>query len=137
MTDVFSSKKRSWIMSRVRGKNTSPEKTVRSLIHRLGYRFRLHKKDLPGKPDIVFPSRRKVIFVNGCFWHGHNCKRGNRTPKKNREYWVEKISKNVARDAKHCKELSTLGWSVLVVWECEIKNIEELSKKIENYLTIL
>lgn len=137
MTDVFSSKKRSWIMSRIHGKNTSPEKTARSLIHRLGYRFRLHRKDLPGKPDIVFPSRRKVIFVHGCFWHGHNCKRGNRTPKNNREYWVEKIGKNVARDAKNRKELSSLGWSVLVVWECELKNIEELSEKIDNYLTIL
>jgi len=121
MTDVFPSEKRSWIMSRVREKNTSPEFKVRSLVHRLGYRFRLHRKDLPGKPDLVFPSRKKIIFVHGCFWHGHDCARGNRSPKTNTEYWVEKIRRNTERDACHQAELKAIGWDVLVVWECELK----------------
>jgi DNA mismatch endonuclease (patch repair protein) len=130
MTDVFSSAKRSWIMSRVREKNTSPEFKVRSLIHRLGFRFRLHRKDLPGKPDIVFPTRKKVIFVHGCFWHGHDCARGHRVPKTNSEYWVEKIHRNTKRDAKHQTELKALGWDVLVIWECKIGNPEIVSRKI-------
>jgi len=135
MTDVFPSEKRSWIMSRVREKNTSPELKVRSLIHRLGFRFRLHRKDLPGKPDLVFPSRKKVIFVNGCFWHGHDCARGNRLPKTNWEYWVEKIHRNIERDANHQSNLKALGWDVLVVWECEIKDTKELAKRIDDFLS--
>lgn len=134
MTDVFPSEKRSWIMGRVREKNTSPELKVRSLIHRLGFRFRLHKKDLPGKPDLVFPSRKKIIFVHGCFWHGHDCSRGEREPKSNTEYWVEKIRRNAERDARHRSDLKALGWDVLVVWECELKDAEALSSRITSFL---
>jgi DNA mismatch endonuclease (patch repair protein) len=130
MTDVFPSDKRSWIMSRVRGKNTSAELKIRSLIHRLGFRFRLHRKDLPGKPDLIFPSRKKVIFVHGCFWHGHDCSRGHRIPKTHSEYWVEKIRRNSERDAAQLSKLNALGWAVLVIWECEIEKIEVVSTKI-------
>ena len=135
MTDVFSTEKRSWIMSRVREKDTSLEIKVRSLTHRLGYRFRLHRKDLPGKPDLVFPCRKKVIFVHGCFWHGHDCARGKRIPKTNTGYWVEKIRKNVKRDAKNQIELQSLGWEILIVWECETKNLDEVACKINAYLS--
>jgi DNA mismatch endonuclease (patch repair protein) len=134
MTDVFPSEKRSWIMSRVREKNTSPELKVRSLIHRLGFRFRLHRKDLPGKPDLVFPSRKKIIFVHGCFWHGHNCARGKRKPKTNTEYWVEKIQRNTERNARDQSALKALGWNVLVVWECELKDAKALSSRIKSFL---
>jgi DNA mismatch endonuclease (patch repair protein) len=135
MTDVFSNEKRSWVMSRVRGKDTSPELKVRSLAHRLGYRFRLHRKYLPGKPDLVFSSRKKVVFVHGCFWHGHDCARGKRTPKTNSKYWIEKIRKNIERDTKNQAELTSLGWNVLVVWECETKDLDELARKISKYLS--
>jgi DNA mismatch endonuclease (patch repair protein) len=114
---------------------TSPEIKVRSLTHRLGYRFRLHRKNLPGKPDLVFPFRKKVIFVHGCFWHGHDCPRGQRTPKTNTGYWIEKIRKNIERDAKSQSELQSLGWSVLVIWECEIKNLDKIACKINEYLS--
>lgn len=134
MTDVFPNGKRSWIMSRVREKNTSAELKVRSLTHRLGYRFRLNRKDLPGKPDLVFPSRQKLIFVNGCFWHGHDCARGSRIPKTNSEYWIGKIQKNIARDRNNQNILSSLGWDVLVVWECEIKDIELLARNLTAFL---
>ena len=134
MMDVFSKQKRSWIMSRVRGKDTSPEIFVRSLIHRLGYRFRLHSKDLPGKPDIVFPSRKKVIFVHGCFWHGHDCPRGSRIPKSNQEYWKFKIKKNIARDRQNSVDLKTMGWKSSVFWECELKNEVTLQSQIIDFL---
>ncbi len=134
MTDIFPKGKRSWIMSRVRGKDTTAEIKVRSLTHRLGYRFRLHRKDLPGKPDLVFLSLRKVIFVHGCFWHGHECARGARTPKANREYWIEKIRKNIERDQKNQNLLKSLGWSVLTVWECETKDAMRLEETINKFL---
>ncbi|MBU0516284.1 MAG: DNA mismatch endonuclease Vsr [Proteobacteria bacterium] len=134
MTDVFSKRKRSWIMSRVRGKDTTPEKAVRSLVHRLGYRYRLHGSDLPGKPDLIFPSRRKVIFVNGCFWHGHGCVRGNRIPKTNEEYWINKIKRNRKRDESHKRELRKLGWKTLTIWECQIINSEKLQSRLINFL---
>jgi DNA mismatch endonuclease (patch repair protein) len=135
MTDVFSDEKRSWVMSCVHSKDTSPELKVRSLAHRLGYRFRLHRKDLPGKPDIVFPLGKKVIFVHGCFWHGHDCARGKRIPKTNSKYWIGKIRKNIERDAKNQAELTSLGWNVFVVWECETKDLAELACKISKYLS--
>lgn len=134
MTDIFPQAKRSWIMSRVLGKDTSTEIKVRSLTHRLGYRFRLHRKDLPGKPDLVFPSRKKIIFVHGCFWHGHECARGARTPKANRDYWIEKIRKNVERDCNNKVLLESLGWAVLAVWECEAKDIAKLELAINEFL---
>lgn len=134
MTDVFPESKRSWIMSRVRGKDTSPEIIVRSLIHSLGYRFRLHRKNLPGKPDIIFPCRRKLIFVHGCFWHGHDCTRGNRVPKTNDVYWKDKIGRNIERDKKHQRELSLLGWRTFVIWECQIKDVDALRSAIISFL---
>ena len=112
-------------MARVKGKDTGPEKTVRSALHRLGYRFRLHRKDLPGKPDIVLPRRRAVIFVHGCFWHGHpGCPRAAR-PTANADYWNAKIDANIDRDRRARNRLRRLGWRVMVVWECRIrKNLD-------------
>lgn len=134
--DTVSVKVRSWIMSRVKGKNTRPELFARSLIHRLGYRYRLHVHKLPGIPDLVFISRRKVIFVNGCFWHGHKCRRGKNMPHTNSEYWLNKIRRNKARDIKNYRYLAQYGWQILILWECELKksNIELLINKIKNYL---
>ncbi len=106
-------------MSRIKGKDTGPEKVVRSLLHRMGFRFRLHVKDLPGKPDIVLPRYRTVIFVHGCFWHRHRGCRNCTTPTNNREFWVKKLEGNAARDERHVSALRKLGWSVVVVWECE------------------
>jgi len=134
MTDSFSPRKRSWIMRRVASKDTSPEILVRSLIHKLGYRFRLHRNDLPGCPDIVFPSKKKIIFVHGCFWHGHSCSRGARIPKTNTEYWKRKIDKNIARDRQNLETLKSMGWECLVVWECELKDREKLSGSISTFL---
>jgi DNA mismatch endonuclease (patch repair protein) len=107
-------------MRAVKGKNTGPEMVVRRLVHRMRYRYRLHRKGLPGKPDLVFGSRRKVIFVHGCFWHGHACKRGNRIPKANRAYWTAKIARNKERDQDNIAALYTDRWGALVVWECEV-----------------
>ncbi|WP_342363490.1 DNA mismatch endonuclease Vsr [Terrarubrum flagellatum] len=121
-------------MRRVKGKDTAPEKKVRSLLHRLGYRFRLHRADLPGKPDIVMLGRRSVIFVHGCFWHGHDCARGARQPKANADYWRQKIARNRARDEKHLAELAALGWRVKIIWECELKNLDRLGAELTTFL---
>jgi DNA mismatch endonuclease, patch repair protein len=125
---------RSEIMRRVRSADTTPELIVRKLAHSLGFRYRLHKKELPGKPDLVFSGKRKVIFVHGCFWHGHKCKRGNRLPKKNREYWTKKISTNMKRDKNQVEELKKAGWSVLTIWECETNDQDSLTHKIVEFL---
>ncbi len=125
---------RSDIMRAVQAKNTKPEIIVRKIIYSLGYRYRLHDKKLPGNPDIVFRSKKKVIFVNGCFWHGHDCKRGNRTPKTNQDYWVLKIGGNKVRDSLNIQQLIALGWSVLVLWECGIKNITDIRKELLIFL---
>ncbi len=125
---------RSEIMRRVHSVDTRPEMAVRKIVWSLGYRYRLHKKDLPGKPDLVFIGKRKIIFVHGCFWHGHSCKRGARIPKSNRAYWVAKIGRNVARDREHLHELKKSGWSVLTIWECEIRNLDSLREKISRFL---
>lgn len=119
---------RSRIMRAVLSKDTAPELAVRKFVHSLGYRFRLHRADLPGKPDLTFASLRTVIFVNGCFWHGHSCKRGNRQPKTNAEYWYAKICRNRERDAKVKRTLSSHGWRVITVWECEANNHEALGR---------
>lgn len=121
-------------MRAVHSTNTSPEMAVRRLLHANRYRYRLHRKDLPGKPDIVFPSRKKAIFVHGCFWHGHTCKRGARVPKANQEYWLRKIQRNVERDKDHLERLKELGWSVLIIWECEIKDLERLKETTFEFL---
>ena len=121
MVDRLTPERRSWLMSRVRSSGTRPEMTVRSALHALGFRYRLHRKDLPGTPDLVFPSRQKVVLVHGCFWHGHHCRMGQAASKTNVEFWAEKIRKNVARDRSAVNALRRQGWGVAVVWECELK----------------
>jgi DNA mismatch endonuclease, patch repair protein len=124
-------------MSHVKGKDTKPEILVRSIVHKLGFRFRKHKSDLPGKPDIVLAKHRKVIFVHGCFWHGHKkCSRASR-PQSNKSFWVEKLDKNIARDKRMKRELELLGWKLLTVWTCETKNIIKLQNKIAKFLVEL
>ena len=121
-------------MACVKGRDTKPEKVVRSLVHRMGFRFSLYRKDLPGKPDIVLPRYEKVIFVHGCFWHGHaNCRKAT-IPATNTEFWTEKIAKNKIRDTKSKRQLRRLGWQVLVVWECEIARTEKLMRKLNRFL---
>lgn len=121
-------------MARIRKADTKPELVVRSLAHRMGYRFRLHRRDLPGTPDLTFPALRKVIFVHGCFWHRHDCKLGGKLPATRMDYWHPKLERNVARDEEVRKALKTIGWDALVVWECETKDIEILKKRIGDYL---
>ena len=121
-------------MQAVKSKDTAPELMVRHLAHGMGYRFRLHRKDLPGNPDIVFPRLHKAIFVNGCFWHGHDCARGARVPMGNREYWLKKIGKNRARDHKNLERLTAVGWASLVVWECNMRNEKELKAQVRDFL---
>lgn len=134
MTDVFSKEKRSWIMSLVKGRDTKPEILVRSIIHRMGFRFRVHRRDLPGNPDIVLPRYRKVIFVHGCFWHGHkNCPRSKR-PSTQKSFWSKKLDRNLERDKNYLLELRQRGWRVLVIWECETKTPKKLMMKLERLL---
>lgn len=121
-------------MQAVKSQDTKPEMTVRRLVHKAGYRYRLHRSDLPGKPDLIFPRLKKIIFVHGCFWHGHDCKRGAREPKENYEYWRRKISRNKERDTKEQEALQAMGWDVLVIWECQLKNYEVLSERIMEFL---
>jgi len=130
MVDHLSKEKRSWNMSRIRSKNTKPEIIVRSLLHRMGYRFRLHRKDLPGKPDIVLPKYRTVIFVQGCFWHCHKGCIDSHIPKSNTIFWKDKLEKNQERDRRKQKDLAKLGWKINIIWECETKNLKLLQKKI-------
>jgi DNA mismatch endonuclease (patch repair protein) len=125
---------RSRIMRAVRSRDTVPEMAVRRLAHRLGYRFRVCRKDLPGCPDIVFPRLRKVVFVHGCFWHGHDCARGARVPKGNRKYWLKKVAGNRARDQKNLEKLTSAGWETLVVWECITRNEHDLNGKVKRFL---
>ena len=133
-TDVFDPAKRSAVMRRVKGRNTTPEMTVRRALTKLGARYRLHRKDLPGSPDVVMPGRRLALFVHGCFWHGHDCARGVRVPKQNRDYWLGKVARNRARDAKNLEALATLGWRVETIWECELKDAEALEARLEALL---
>lgn len=121
-------------MSLVRGKNTTPELAVRRLVHGLGYRFRLHGKNLPGRPDLVFAGRRKVIFVHGCFWHAHDGCAKARPPKSRKSYWVPKLKANKERDTRNIADLKTLGWKPLVVWQCELKKQRRLVSKIRRFL---
>jgi DNA mismatch endonuclease (patch repair protein) len=130
--DNISPEKRSWTMAQVKGRDTKPELIVRSLLHRLGLRFRVQCKELPGKPDIVLPKHRTVIFVHGCFWHRHpGCKRAS-TPADNAQYWQAKFTRTVARDEAHRAALEQLGWRVLVVWECELRDMETLTQRLDN-----
>lgn len=125
---------RSRIMRAVKGQDTRPELAVRRMVHGLGYRYRLHRKDLPGKPDLAFPGRRKVIFVHGCFWHGHECARGARQPKSNVDYWRRKIGRNAARDREAQRSLRAEGWRTLVVWECELKKADRVARRVRRFL---
>ena len=124
---------RSENMRAIRGKDTKPEMEVRRLVHELGYRFRLHRADLPGKPDLAFPARRKVIFVHGCFWHSHSCKSGL-IPNSNRDFWLTKLGKNKARDAKNLDALAEQGWKVLVIWECDLNDARALRLTVKRFL---
>ena len=134
MPDVFSKAKRSWIMSRVKGRDTKPEMVVRSVVHRMGFRFRLHRRDLPGNPDVVLPRYHEVIFVHGCFWHGHRgCPRSKR-PTTNEEFWSKKLDGNIKRDRRFRRVLRETGWKVLVVWECETRKPDKLLRKLERFL---
>jgi DNA mismatch endonuclease (patch repair protein) len=133
-TDVYSAEKRSAVMRRVKGKNTSPELAVRKALTALGARYRLHRADLPGKPDIVLPGRRLAIFVHGCFWHGHDCARGSRVPKQHQEYWVAKVARNRARDAVNHEALAAREWRVETVWECELKDAPALASRLSALL---
>jgi len=131
--DTVSPEERSRIMSHVKGRDTTPEKRVRSLLHSMGYRFRLQRADLPGKPDIVLPKFKTVIFVNGCFWHRHpGCKRAT-LPKSNAEFWRQKLEKNVARDRRNIQTLKDLGWYVLIIWECELKDTMTLQARLSDF----
>jgi DNA mismatch endonuclease (patch repair protein) len=131
--DTRSPEQRSRIMQAVGTAHTGPERLVRRLLHANGYRFRLHRKTLPGKPDIVFPSRKKAIFVHGCFWHGHNCAKG-RPPKSRLDYWGPKLEANRARDERNDELLRALGWQTLIVWQCETKGPEELFRKLKSFV---
>ena len=134
MTDIFDPGKRSEIMSRIRGRDTRPEMIVRRIAHGLGFRFRLHRKDLPGRPDIVFPRHQAVIVVHGCFWHRHpGCKRAS-SPKTRGRYWQNKFEDNVVRDRRNETALRDLGWKVMVIWECETKDHEAVAARIESFL---
>ena len=132
--DKLTRKQRSRRMSLVRHKDTKPEMTVRRLVHALGYRYRLHVNTLPGCPDLVFPFRRAVIFVHGCFWHQHRCPRGDRMPKSRQEYWRPKLRGNKARDKKHLRSLRGHGWRVCIIWECQTANPANLIAKIKSFL---
>ena len=134
--DILSKAERSALMSRVRGRDTKPEMIVRRLLHRMGYRYRLHRRDLPGKPDIVFVTKKKVVFVNGCFWHGHlekKCKLA-RMPKSRIDFWKAKIDYNRSRDERNTKALNAMGWGVFAVWECELKDMDAIRKKLVAFL---
>jgi DNA mismatch endonuclease (patch repair protein) len=132
--DRLTKARRSWNMSRVRGKDTKPEKNVRSLLHKMGYRFRLHDRTLPGCPDIVLRKYQTLIFVHGCFWHRHkNCKDCT-TPTNRREWWLAKLNGNAARDKRHKRVLKKLGWRIIVIWECRLREPKKLIKKLTKAL---
>jgi len=126
---------RSRTMRAVKSKDTKPEIAVRRLVHKMGFRFRLHRSDLPGSPDLVFITRRKVIFVHGCFWHGHDCARGARRPKTNADYWKAKIDRNRERDVESVRLLMSTGWRACEVWECELRDVEKLRARLFEFLT--
>jgi DNA mismatch endonuclease (patch repair protein) len=130
-SDVYPPAKRSAVMAKVKSKDTTPEKLVRRMLWGMGARYRLHSARLPGKPDIVMPGRRLIVFVHGCFWHGHDCARGARTPKANRHYWTGKIARNRARDADAREKLAAAGWRVETVWECELKDRPALEERFK------
>ena len=135
-TDVFTPEQRAAVMRAVPSKDTSAEMTLRRLLTRMGVRYRLHRRDLPGTPDVVFASRRVAVFVHGCFWHGHDCRRGARTPKANAAYWTAKITRNRARDVAAETALAGIGWRPVRVWECELKDEAALRSRLAAILTL-
>ncbi len=135
MTDVHTTEQRSRNMAAIKCKDTSPELIVRSLLHRMGFRYRLHRKDLPGRPDIVLTSRKKIIEVRGCFWHMHKCRYGKVTPATNAAFWATKRLSNVKRDKRNQKNLEAHGWEVLVVWECVTKDLNSLQQRLTQFLS--
>lgn len=137
MADVMSKAARRRVMQAVKGRDTKPEMIVRSLIHRMGYRFRLHRRDLPGTPDIVFPRLKAVIFVHGCFWHRHSCKNGRSMPVTRPAFWRRKFSRNVARDRSAVEQLRRAGWQVFVVWECDVTRPLRLAGRLERILATI
>ncbi len=134
MADVLTPEQRHRNMAAIKSKNTKPEMIVRKVTHSLGFRYRLHRKDLPGKPDLVFPGRRKVIFVHGCYWHSHKCKFGKVQPKTNVGFWRAKRESNMKRDKKNLKELQLIGWKTQIIWECQTKDMLSLKRKISLFL---
>lgn len=134
MTDVLTPEQRRLNMSRIRGRDTRPEMIVRSLAHSMGYRYRLHNPKLPGRPDLTFSRRRKVIFVHGCFWHRHRCRYGRVVPKTNATFWEEKRQGNVERDRRNIAALKRQGWQVLVIWECWTRDVESLRRRLVEFL---
>jgi DNA mismatch endonuclease, patch repair protein len=134
MADVLTPEQRHACMAAVRGRDTTPEMIVRRLVHGLGYRYALHKNVLPGRPDLALVSRRLVIFVHGCFWHGHTCARGARVPATNRAYWTAKVHRNRVRDSSAVAELRALGWRTLTIWECELKDAPRLASRIKRFV---
>jgi len=134
MVDVLTPSQRARNMAAILGKDTKPEMVVRRLIHGLGYRYVLHDRKLPGTPDLVFPSRRKVVFVHGCYWHLHNCRYGRVIPKTNAGFWAEKRGRNVARDKRNARALKELGWELLVIWECKTRFPLKLVPRIRRFL---
>lgn len=131
--DTLTAEERSKQMGLIRSKNTKPELHLRRLVFRLGYRFRLHRRDLPGKPDLVFPAKRKIVFLHGCYWHGHHCRLG-RMPKSKLDYWIGKIATNSARDATTLRRLRGMGWKCMVIWECELRDVERTCIRIKDFL---
>lgn len=133
--DTLSRAERSVRMSLVRSKDTKPEMVVRQIAHSLGFRFRLHRRDLPGSPDLVFPRLRKVVFVHGCFWHQHSCAAGDRIPKSRVTFWRKKLMGNALRDSRNVRALRRMGWQVLTIWECQTGECERLRRSIINFLS--
>ena len=134
MADTVPPDVRSRIMAKVKSKGMKPEMRVRKLLHGLGYRYRLHRANLPGRPDLVFPSRRKVVFVNGCFWHRHNGCSRVRIPATNRDYWLSKLESNYIRDVRNVNLLEEQGWSVITVWECQLQDIQATTDRLVSFL---
>ncbi len=137
MTDVHTPEQRHYNMSRISGRDTAPELRVRRLLHGMGFRYRLHVKDMPGKPDLVFPRARAVLFVHGCFWHMHRCKYGKPAPATNRTFWAEKRRSNVARDKKNRRLLRKDGWRVFEIWECHTRDVGRMSERLSTLIGIL
>ena len=132
--DKLTKAARSALMSRVRSKDSKPELIVRSIVHRMGFRYRLHSSKLPGSPDLVFPARRKIVFVHGCFWHGHGCRAGQNRPVSAQSYWNTKLERSMERDRVNSEQLRLDGWSVLAIWECQLRERDSLARYLKAFL---